>query len=75
VDPRRAVGGLGLRAELLPQLVQFTLQRDHLLAEMHDSRGSGQVDAKVIDETPYPLHVLDIRIGIESTAPGPSWLE
>jgi hypothetical protein len=69
------VGGLSLRAELLPQVVQFTLQGDHLLAEMHNSRGSSEVDAKVIDETPYPLHVLDIRFGIESTAPGPNWLE
>jgi hypothetical protein len=60
---------------LLPQLVQFALQRDHLLAEMHDSGGSGQVDAKVIDETPYPLYVLDIRFRIEATAPGPNWLE
>ena len=65
------MGGRSLRAELLPQLVQFALQRDHLLAEMHDSRGSGQVDAKVIDETAYPLHVLDIRFRIEATAAGP----
>ncbi|MCC2626569.1 MAG: hypothetical protein K0S14_219 [Thermomicrobiales bacterium] len=42
---------------------------------MHDSRGSGQVDAKVIDETPYSLDVLDIRFRIEATAPGPNWLE
>jgi hypothetical protein len=69
------MGDRGLRAELLPQLVQFSLQRYHLLAEMHDSRGSGQVDAEVIDETPYPLHVLDIRFRIESTAPGPNWFE
>jgi hypothetical protein len=69
------VGGQGLRAELFPQVVQFTLQRDHLLAQVHDSRGTRQVDAKVIDETPDPLHVLDILFRIEATAPGPHWLE
>src|SRR5215208_4964993 len=42
---------------------------------MHDSRGSGQVDAQVVDETPNPLHVLDIRFRIEATASGSNWLE
>jgi hypothetical protein len=60
---------------LLPQIVQFTLQRDYLLAEMQDSRSSREVNAKVVDETTYPLHVLDIRFRIEPTAPGPNRLE
>ncbi len=62
-------------AELLPQLVQFALQRDHLLAEVHDCRGSSQVDAKVIDETTDSLHVFDIRLGIEPALSSSNWLE
>jgi hypothetical protein len=51
------------------------LQRDHLLPQVNDSRGSGQVDAEVLDETAYPLHVLDIRFRIEATMSGPNGLE
>jgi hypothetical protein len=54
----RAVGELSV--ELLAQVFQFTLQRDHLLAEMHHRRGTSQIDAEVLDETTNPLHVLDI---------------
>jgi hypothetical protein len=71
--PHRAAGSSC--AELIPQVVQFSLQRDHLLAEMHDSRCSGQVDAKVLHETTYSLHVFDVSFGIEPAASSPSWLE
>jgi hypothetical protein len=71
--PHRATGGLCV--ELLSQIVQFTLQRDHLLAKMHHCRGPGQVDAKVLDESTNPLHVLDISFRIQATATGPNWLE
>jgi hypothetical protein len=42
---------------------------------MHDCRGSSQVDAKVLDETSYPMHMLYISLGIESTASGSHGLE
>ena len=56
-------------AELLPQLIQFVLQRDHLLAEVHDCRGSSQVDAKIVDETNLHRQVLHTsdRVGWSTT--------
>src|SRR5687768_17554724 len=42
---------------------------------MHNSRGSGQIDTKVVDQAPDSLHVLNIRFRIEPTSPVPNRLE